>query len=47
MGSGQGGYNLSNKFAQVDASGSFEIELPAANVVDDFVVEHGVNILMF
>jgi len=45
--SSQRGDNLSNKSVQVGVSGSFNIELSSADIVDSFVIEHDSNIGMF
>ena len=47
QGGSQGGDNLSDESVQVGVSGSLDVELSAADVVDGFVVEHDGHILMF
>ena len=47
QGGSQRGDNLSDESVQVGVSGSLDVELSAADVVDGFVVEHDGHILMF
>jgi len=46
-GGSKGGDNLSNKSVKVGVSGSFNIQLSSANIVDGFVIKHNSNISMF
>jgi len=46
-GSSQGGDDLGNKSVQVGVSGSFDIELSSADIVDSFVIKHDSDISMF
>jgi hypothetical protein len=45
--SSQRGDDLSNESVQVGVSGSFNIELSSADIIDSFVINHGGNIGMF
>jgi len=45
--SSQRGDNLSNKSVQVGVSGSFNIELSSADIVDSFVIKHNSDISVF
>jgi len=45
--SSQGGDELSDKSVKVGVSGSFDIELSSADIVDSFVIKHNSNISMF
>jgi hypothetical protein len=46
-GSSQRGDDLSDESVQVGVSGSFNIELSSADIVDSFVINHGGNISVF
>jgi len=46
-GSSQRGDNLSNKSVQVGVSGSFDVELSSADIIDGFVINHRSDISMF
>jgi hypothetical protein len=46
-GGSQRGDDLSNESVQVGVSGSFDIELSSADIVDGFVVQHASNISVF
>jgi hypothetical protein len=46
QGGGQRGDNLSDESVQVGVSGSLDVQLSAADVVDGFVIEHDGHILM-
>jgi len=46
-GGSQGGDDLSNKSVQVGVSGSFNIELSSADIVDSFVIKHNSDISVF
>jgi len=46
-GSSQRGDDLSNKSVQVGVSGSFDVELSSADIVDSFVVEHDSDVSVF
>ena len=44
---GQWGDNLSNESVQVSVSGSFNIQLSSADIIDGFVIEDNGNISVF
>jgi len=46
-GSSQRGDNLSDKSVKVGVSGSFDLELSSADIVDSFVIKHNSNISVF
>jgi len=46
-GSSQRGDDLSNKSVKVGISGSFDIELSSADIIDSFVIKHNSDISMF
>jgi len=46
-GGSEGGNNLSNKSVKVGVSGSFNIELSSADIVDSFVIKHNSDISVF
>jgi hypothetical protein len=46
-GGSEGGDNLGNKSVQVSVSGSFDVQLSSADVIDGFVIEHNGDISVF
>jgi len=46
-GSSQRGDDLGNESVQVGVSGSFDVQLSSADIVDSFVVQHAGNISVF
>jgi hypothetical protein len=46
-GGSEGGDNLGDKSIQVGVSGSFDIQLSSADVVDGFVIKHNGDISVF
>jgi hypothetical protein len=46
-GSSEGRDNLSNKSVQVSVSGSFDVQLSSADIVDSFVIKHDSDISVF
>ena len=46
-GSGEGGDNLGDKSVEVGVSGSFDVQLSSADIVDSFVIKHNSDISVF